>query len=396
MISEIAKNIAPSSTLAISAKAKELRGKGIPILGFGVGEPDFNTPEYINEAAKNAIENGFTKYTAAAGILPLREAIAKKLNEENKVSYTPEQIVVNSGAKHSLFNAFMAVLNPGDEVIIPAPYWLSYTEMVKIVGAVPKVVRPSKQNGYKLQADELKNAITTKTKAIIINSPSNPTGLVYSKEELKQLADIAISKDLWIISDEIYEYLVYEGTEHVCIASLSDEIYNHTIVINGFSKGFAMTGWRVGYTASPLEVAKAMSNIQSHAVSHPSSISQKAAEAALTGDRTSIHHMIAEFAKRRDYMYNGLCEIPGLDVLKPYGAFYCLVDVSGLYGKSYEGTIINNEATLAKLLLDVAEMAVVPCEDFGIPNCIRLSYAVGIDVIETGIARLKKLVSNLQ
>ncbi|OOB77595.1 MAG: aspartate aminotransferase [Epulopiscium sp. Nuni2H_MBin003] len=396
MISKLAMQIAPSSTLAITAKAKELKDSGIDVVGFGAGEPDFNTPDYINEAAIKAINDGFTKYTPAAGIMSLRQAVADKFEQENSVKYSATQVVVSNGAKHSLVNAFMAVLDAGSEVILPAPFWLSYPEMVKMATGVPVIVHTQPENRFKLTPEEFENAITPKTRAIVLNSPSNPTGVIYTRDELKALADIAVKHDIWIISDEIYEYLVYDGAEHVCIASLSEEIYNHTITINGLSKGFAMTGWRIGFLAAPIEVAKAAANIQSHATSNPNSIAQKAAEVALRGDREFVKTMMVNFIERRAYLYQSLTEINGFDVVKPDGAFYCFVGVSSLYGKSYKGTKIDSAATLAKILLEQANVAVIPCADFGTPDYIRLSYAISLDNIKKGVARIKEFVDSLE
>lgn len=396
MISKLASSIAASSTLAITAKANALKAEGIDVVGFGAGEPDFDTPEYIKQAAIDAIMQGFTKYTPASGILSLRKAIANKLEKENKVVYTPAQIVVSNGAKHSLVNSFMAILNPGDEVIIPAPFWLSYPEMVKMAYGVPSIVYTERKDNFKLTPQAFEAAITNKTKAIIINSPSNPTGVVYSKEELTELAELAVKHDLWIISDEIYEYLVYGESEHTCIAALSPEIYNHTITINGLSKSHAMTGWRIGYIAAPLEVAEAAGNIQSHATSNPNSIAQKAAEAALDLNQNFAREMVKVFAERSEYMYTTLSDIQGFDVIKPQGAFYCFVDVSGLYGKKYKGVAIEDAADFAKLLLEEVNVAIVPCKDFGTPDCIRLSYAISIESIEKGLGRIKEFIAQLE
>lgn len=395
MISKLASQIAPSSTLAITAKANALKAEGVDVVGFGAGEPDFDTPAYIKEAAIKAINEGFTKYTPAAGTLSLRKAIAKKLEKENNIVYTPEQIVVNNGAKHSLVNAFMSILNEGDEVIIPVPYWLSYPEMVKIAHGQPVFVQTKKENSYKMTAEEFENAITSKTKAVIINSPSNPTGAVYMKEELKALADIAVKHNLWIVSDEIYEYLVYKGVQHISVASLSKEIYDHTITINGLSKSHSMTGWRIGYIAAPVEVAKAAANIQSHATSNPNSIAQKAAEAAITTEDDSVKEMIAEFSRRRDYMYEELVKIPGFDVVKPEGAFYCFIDIVNLLGKTYKGETINTAADFASKILEDYNVALVPCADFGTPTCIRLSYAISMESIQKGLDRIKQFVNML-
>ena len=396
MISRLAAQIAPSSTLVITAKANELKSQGVDVIGFGAGEPDFDTPEYIKQAAIDALAQGFTKYTPASGTLSLRKAIAGKLKKDNGVHYTPEQIVVNNGAKHSLVNAFMAILNPEDEVIIPAPYWLSYPEMVKIAGAQPVFINTKRANDFKLQPEELEAAITDKTKALVINSPSNPTGVVYTKEELEILARLAVKHHIWIISDEIYEYLVYGEAEHTCIASLSEEIYNHTITINGLSKSHSMTGWRIGYLAAPLDVAKAAANIQSHATSNPNSIAQKAAEVAITVENDFVSTMVKAFACRRDYMYQRLTQIGGLDTIKPEGAFYCFVDVAKLYGKKYKERRIDSAADFADLILEAESVALVPCADFGTPDCIRLSYAISEESITKGLDRIESFIKELQ
>lgn len=395
MISKLASSIAPSSTLAITAKANALKAQGIDVVGFGAGEPDFDTPDYIKEAAIRAIQEGFTKYTPAAGIMSLREAISHKLLKENKVSYQPEQIVVNNGAKHSLTTTFMAILNPGDEVLIPAPFWLSYPQMVKMAYGKPVVIHTQKQNNFKLLPEQFEAAITAHTKAIILNSPSNPTGIVYTEAELRRLAEIAVKHKLWIISDEIYEYLVYGDNTHTSIAALSDEIYDHTITINGLSKSHAMTGWRIGYLAAPLEVAKLAANIQSHATSNPNAIAQKAAEAAMDIEKDFAKQMVAVFEKRSISMYDALSAIPGFDVVKPQGAFYCFIDISELCGKAYKGKVIENAADFATLLLEEYQVAVIPCADFGTPQCVRLSYAISDETIQKGIDRMRSFVEAL-
>lgn len=394
-ISKMALEITPSSTLAITAKANEMKAEGLDVIGFGAGEPDLDTPDHIKEAAIKAINEGFTKYTPVPGILPLRQAICEKLYKDNNVTYEPAQIVVNNGAKHSLTNAFMAILDPGEEVIISAPYWLSYPQMVKMAHGVPVIVETKKENSYKLTPEEFENAITDKTRAIIINSPSNPTGVVYTKEELKELANVAVKHDLYIISDEIYEYLIYDGAQHVTIASFGQEFYDRTIIVNGLSKSYSMTGWRIGYIAAPLNVAKAISNIQSHATSNPNSIAQKASLAALTGDRTFINNMRDIFAKRRDYMCERLGKIEGFDVIKPQGAFYCFINVANLYGKKYNGKEILSAADLADVLLEAVNVVIVPCADFGTPDCIRLAYAISMEDIEKGLDRIESCVNML-
>ena len=396
MISKLASSISPSSTLAITAQANAMKAEGIDVVGFGAGEPDFDTPDYIKQAAIKAIEEGFTKYTAASGILSLRKAIANKLQKENHVKYTPEQIVVSNGAKHALVNTFMALLDPEDEVIIPAPFWLSYPEMIKMAYGIPRIINTSKEYAYKLQPSDLEKAITPKTKAIILNSPSNPTGVVYTREELKVLAEIAVKYNLWIVSDEIYEYFVYEEAEHTCIASLSEKIYEHTIIINGLSKSHAMTGWRIGYIAAPLEVARAAGNIQSHATSNPNSIAQKATEVALDLHQNFAKDMVEVFKSRRELMYKRLCEIQGFDVIKPQGAFYCFINISELYGKKCDGQVIRNAADFAKYLLEKEKVAIIPCQDFGAPDCIRLSYAMSEELIIKGLSRIKDFVDTLK
>ncbi|WP_330389576.1 pyridoxal phosphate-dependent aminotransferase [Cellulosilyticum sp. I15G10I2] len=396
MISRLAAQIAPSSTLVITAKANELKSQGVDVIGFGAGEPDFDTPEYIKKAAIDAIMQGFTKYTPAAGTVSLRKAIATKLQNDNNVHYSPEQIVVNNGAKHSLVNAFMAILNPEDEVIIPAPYWLSYPEMVKIAGGKPVFINTQRGNDFKLQPEELEAAINDQTKALVINSPSNPTGVVYTRKELEVLAHIAVKHNIWIISDEIYEYLVYGEAKHTCIASLSEEIYKHTITINGLSKSHSMTGWRIGYLAAPIEVAKAAANIQSHATSNPNSIAQKAAEAAILTENDFVSQMVREFANRRDYMYGRLTQIKGLDTIKPQGAFYCFIDVAKLYGKVYNDQVIASAADFADFILEAESVALVPCADFGTPDCIRLSYAISQESIAKGLDRIESFIKKLQ
>ncbi len=394
-ISLMASDITPSSTLAITARANAMKAEGLDIVGFGAGEPDFDTPDYIKEAAIKAINEGFTKYTPSAGILPLRQAICDKLSKDNGVTYTPAQIVVNNGAKHSLTNTFMAILDPGEEVIISAPFWLSYPQMVKMAHGQPVIVETKKENSYKLTPEEFEGAITDKTRAIIINSPSNPTGVVYSKEELKALGEIAIKHDLYIVSDEIYEYLVYDGVEHVSMASFGPEFYDHTIIVNGVSKSYSMTGWRIGYVAAPLAVAKAIDNIQSHATSNPNSIAQKASLAALNGDRAFVDHMRETFSKRRDYMCERLMGTEGFEVIKPQGAFYCFINVSNLYGKKYKETVIKSAQDLADVLLEAVNVVVIPCADFGTPECIRLAYAISMEDITKGLDRIEDCVNSL-
>ncbi len=396
-LSRRAERIKPSSTLAISAKASELKSQGFDIVGFGVGEPDFETPEHIKEAGIKAIKDGFTRYTPASGITELRKAVAKKLKDDNGLDYDFTQIIISNGAKHALINAFMAILNEGDEVIIPAPYWLSYSEIVNIAGGVPVIVKTKKENNYMLTREELDAAYTEKTKALVIVSPSNPTGMVSSIDDLKMIADFAVEKDIIVIADEIYEKLIYdEDKKHISLASLGKEIYDRTIIINGVSKSYAMTGWRIGYTASNPKIAKLIGSLQSHMTSNPNSIAQKATLAAIEGPQDCVKEMCVEFKKRRDYIFEREEKIPFITALKPEGAFYLFIDVSGLYGKKYEGVEINSAADMADLLIEKKLVAVVPCADFGMPDHIRLSYAISLEMIKKGMDRIEEFVNELK
>lgn len=391
MISLKASCISPSPTLAIDSKFKEMKANGEDVVGFGAGEPDFDTPQHIKDAAIAAINAGFTKYTPAAGTLALRKAVADKFLKDNGLSYTPANIVVSNGAKHSLVNAFMAICNPGDEVIVPAPFWVSYPEMIKLADGVPVIINTEEENDFKMTVDDLKRALTDKTKAIVLNSPSNPTGMVYTREELKAIADFAVENNIFVISDEIYEKLIYEG-EHVSIASFNDKIKELTIVINGVSKTFAMTGWRIGFAAANDQIAKAMANIQSHASSNPNSIAQAAALAALEGGYAEVERMRLHFMRRRDYMVEEINKIDGVSCKKPHGAFYIMMNISDLIGKEYYGKIINNADDFAELFLQVASVAVVPGTGFGAEKYVRWSYATAMDNIVEGIERLKKFI----
>lgn len=390
-----ANRIEPSVTLSITAKAKKLKEQGIDVVSFGVGEPDFNTPENIIAAAIIAMKNGYTKYTETNGILPLREAICKKLKDDNNLNYKPEQIVVSNGAKQCLANVFFAILNPGDEVIVPSPYWVSYPELISLADGIPVYVKGDQVNGYKYTIQALEDSISDKTKAILLNSPNNPTGAVYNKAELEQIAEFAKRKNLIIISDEIYEKLIYDDVEHVSIASLSEDAYQRTIVINGLSKSYSMTGWRMGYTASSIEVAKLITSIQSHMTSNVSTITQYASIEALTGPQSEIEKMIKEFGKRREYMINTLQAIDNISIVKPQGAFYIMVNVSELMGKELNGSKIMTSMEFASKLLEEEKVAVVPGEAFGIDNYIRISYATSIESIEKGISRIKSFINKL-
>lgn len=395
-LSKRALGIKPSSTLAISAKAAELKAAGKDIVTFGVGEPDFDTPAHICEAAKRAIDEGKTRYTPAVGTLALRQAVCRKFQKDNGLEYTPAQVIISNGAKHSLMNAFQAILNDDEEVIIPAPYWLSYAEMVKIAGGVPVIVHTKKENNFMLTKEELEGAYSEKTKAVILTSPSNPTGMISSLEDLQMVADFAVKHDIFVISDEIYEKLIYDaGKKHISIASLGKEIYDRTIVINGVSKSYAMTGWRIGFAAAPLEVAKCMASLQSHMASNPNAIAQEATLAALEGPQDCVAQMCEQFKKRRDYIFEREEAIPMISALKPEGAFYLFVDVSGTYGKQYAGKTIQSAADFATVLLEEKYVAVVPCADFGMPDYIRLSYAADMEEIKKGMDRIEELVHGL-
>lgn len=394
-LSKKAMAVKPSSTLAITAKAKEMKANGVDVVGFGAGEPDFNTPENINQAAIRAINEGFTKYTPASGIMELKQAICEKFKKFNGISYEPNQIVVSNGGKHCLTNIFEAILNPGDEVIIPAPYWLSYPEIVKLADGVPVFIRGEKKDGYKVSAEQIKAAITPNTKALVLNTPSNPTGMVYTREELKAIAKVVTEADIYVVSDEMYENLLYHGAEHVSIASLGEEIYKRTITCSGVAKGYAMTGWRIGYIGAAAEVAKVMGSLQSHQTSNPNSIAQKAALEAISGPQDTVEEMRKEFDKRRKYMYDRFCKMPYVSTLEPQGAFYVFVDVSEACEKEYKGERIQTAAKLAEILIHDYKVAVVPCADFGFADHIRLSYATSIEQIEKGLDRIETFLKSL-
>ena len=394
-ISQRCQRVTGSLTLAIDAKAKEMKQKGIDVVGFGAGEPDFDTPEHIRKAAKDALDLGKTRYTPAAGMPELRQAICDKLKRDNGLDYVPQQIVVSNGAKHSLFNSFQALLEEGDEVIVPGPSWVSYPEIVRMAGGVPVIVEGREENNFKPTIDDFRAAVTDKTRAVVINSPNNPNGFVFTREELQAIGDLAIEKDLSIVSDEIYEFLVYDGAEHISIASLSPEIKERTIVINGMSKAYAMTGWRIGYTASPLNAAKAMTNFQSHSTSCPNSIAQYAALTALSGPDDQLKSMVAEFDRRRRRIVELINEIPGLSCKPPKGAFYVMMNIGGVFGKRYNGAPIVDSMSFTQLLLDNSHVAVVPGAGFGADAYVRLSYATSMENIEKGLARIKEFVGKL-
>lgn len=394
-LSKKAESLAASLTLEITAKANEMKKKGIDVVSFGAGEPDFNTPDYIKEAAIKAINDNHTRYTATSGIIELKKAIVKKFKEDNGLEYSENQILISTGAKQSLANVFSAILNEGDEVLINIPYWVTYPELVKLNGGVPVFIETKKENSFKFTLKELEENCTERTKAILINSPNNPTGSVYTEEELKVIAEFAREKDLIIISDEIYEKLIYDGKKHISIASLSEDAFNRTIVINGVSKTYAMTGWRIGYSAAPIEINKLMTNIQSHTTSNANAIAQYAALAALEGNDDEIKAMVEEFARRKNYMIESINNIDLLETLHPNGAFYVMVDVSKLFGKKCDGKVIEGSIDFAKAILEKEKVAVIPGIAFGNDNYIRLSYATSMENIEEGIRRIEKFIKSL-
>jgi len=396
MLSNKALNISPSPTLAISAKAKQMKSEGIDVIGFGAGEPDFDTPEHIKRAAIKTMEEGFTKYTPAAGIPELKQAISNKLRKDNGLDYSPNQIVISNGAKHSLDNVFASILNPGDEVIIPAPYWVSYPEMVKLNDGVPVFIETDSSINFKVTLDQLEKACTPKTKAVILNSPSNPTGQVYNLEELQMLAEFAVKQNIFVISDEVYEKIIYDDTEHISIASLSPEIKELSIVVNAVSKTYAMTGWRIGYAAAPQDIATAMGDIQSHLTSNPNSIAQKASLEAITGPQDCVEEMKKAFLERRDFMVRRIKEIPLLDCLTPKGSFYLFVEIKDVFGKSYQEQRINDVDDFARYLLEDFKVALVPGTGFGSPGCVRLSFATSMENIKTGLARIENFIKELK
>ncbi|MBR7099671.1 MAG: pyridoxal phosphate-dependent aminotransferase [Clostridia bacterium] len=388
--------IAPSLTLAITAKAKALKEAGESVISFGAGEPDFNTPDYILSAAQTAMNEGKTKYTPSSGLLPLRKAICEKLKRDNNLDYEPSQIIVSNGAKHSLFNICFATIEAGDEVIIPAPYWLTYPELVSVCGGVPVYVKATKENGFKITAEQLKAAITPKTKMLIFNCPSNPTGAVYTEEEIKAIAAVCEEAGIYVISDEIYEKLVYDGAKAYSIASYSDKMKELTFTVNGVSKTYAMTGWRIGYLAAPKDVAKAIDSFQSHATSNPNSIAQYATMAALNASAQSVNEMVDIFAQRRAAMLKKLDQMDGVTYVTPHGAFYVMMVVDNLYGKKSGEKTIENSIDFAAELLEKEKVAVVPGISFGAEDCVRLSYSLSLQDIEEGLSRIERFVKSLQ
>lgn len=392
-LSQIAQAVQASTTLAIDAMFKQMKAEGIDVIGFGAGEPDFNTPDNIKEAAVRAIEENKTRYTPAAGIMELRKAACQRLREDCGLDYQPTQIVAASGAKHSVYIALQVLVNPGDEVILPAPFWVSYYELIKMAGGVPVIVTATEEENFKLTAEKLSAAVTPKTKAMILNNPSNPTGMMYTKSELEAIAQVCVKNEIYVIADEIYYGLVYDGKQFTSFASLGDEVKNLTILVNGVSKSYAMTGWRIGYTASNDLIAKVMSNYLSHSTSAPSSVSQWAAVEALCGPQEGILAMRDEFEARRNYIVERMNTIDGVSCLRPEGAFYVMMNIEKLLGCRFGDIEITGSDSFAKAFLEQGLVAVVPCSGFGAPNFVRWSYATSLENIKAGLDRLEKFLA---
>jgi aspartate aminotransferase len=395
ILSNRAKSLKPSPTLAINAKAKSMQAQGIHVISFGAGEPDFDTPQNIKQAAVKAIEEGFTKYTPVGGIDELKDAVIHKFKRDNGLNFKRSEVMVSCGGKHSFYNLAQALFDQGDEVIVPAPYWVSYPPMVSLAGATPIIVETKEENDFKVTPKDLEKTVTSKTKGLIINSPSNPTGSAYTKKELEKIAEIAISRNFFVISDEIYEKIVYDGFEFISIASLDEEIKKRTIIVHGVAKTYAMTGWRIGYTAGPEEIVSAMNNIQSQSTSNPTSIAQKASVEALIGPQDEVKKMVSAFAERRNYIVDQLNKIPGVSCYKPVGAFYAFPNFSSYYGKSYQGKKISNSTELADYFLDIAKVAVVPGVEFGDDAFERLSFATSMENIKEGLDRIEEALKKL-
>ncbi len=396
IISQNVSTVKPSITLAVSAKAKAMKADGIDVIALSAGEPDFNTPMHICEAGIAAIKDGFTRYTPASGIIELKKVVCEKLSKDNGLKYEPSQIIINCGAKHSVFLGVFALTSPGDEVIIPSPYWVSYYDMVKLAGGKPVVIEGKLENNLKITPEQLKNAITKNTKLFIINTPSNPSGMVYSEKELRLLSDIIVKSGIYVLADEIYEKLVYDGNKHISIASFSDSIFSKTITVNGVSKSYSMTGWRIGYAAGPEEIIRAMGTVQSQETSNPCSISQKAALAAITGTQDFIRSWVSEFSKRRLYIVDRLNSMEGIRCIIPEGAFYVFPDVSALYGKSFKNAVIDGSAAFCEYMLEEQHIAIVPGAGFGADAHVRISYAVSMGDIEKAMDRFEKGIKALE
>lgn len=387
-----AQAIEPSATLAIDALYKQMKADGIDVVGFGAGEPDFNTPDNIKVAAMQAITNNMTRYTPAVGTVELRKAVCQRLKEDFGLDYQPSQIAVSSGAKPCVFTALQALVNPGDEVILPSPFWVSYIELIRMAGGVPVIIETTEADHFKVSAERLAAAITDKTKCMILNNPCNPTGMMYTREELEGLAKVCVEKDIYVISDEIYCCLVYDRQQFTSLASLGEEIKERTILINGVSKAYAMTGWRIGYAAAPAPIAKVMANYLSHALSNPCSISQYASQIALSDSQETVKTMRRAFERRRNYMVERMNQIPGVSCIKPQGAFYVMMNIEQLIGKEMHGVVIKDSADFCELFLKYGKVAVVPGTAFAAPNFVRWSYATSTENIRKGLARLEQFL----
>ena len=393
-LAQIASVVQASSTMAIDSLAKQMKADGIDVVGFGAGEPDFNTPDHIKAAANKAIAENVTRYTPASGTLALKEAVCKRIHEDCGVDYKPSQVVVSSGAKHCVYLALRALVNPGDEIILPAPFWVSYLELIKMVGAKPVVVTAEESAGFKMTAEQLAAAITPNTKALILNNPSNPTGMVYSREELEAIAAVCVEKDIYVISDEIYYGLLYDGVQSVSVAALGDEIKERTILINGVSKSYAMTGWRIGYLLSNEKIAKVMSNFVSHSTGSPCAVSQAASVAALVGPQDCVEEMRRAFEERRNYIVERMNQIDGVSCIKPEGAFYVMMNIEKLIGKTIQGELIQTSDDFSTAFLKHGLVATVPGSGFGAPNFVRWSYATSLDNIKKGLDRLEAFLKD--
>ena len=392
-LSRIAQAIEPSATMAIDTLFKQMKADGIDVIGFGAGEPDFATPDHIKTAGKAAIDNNDTRYTPSSGTVELRKAVCQRLKADFGLEYTPKQVCVSNGAKPCVYVALRAILNPGDEVVLPAPYWVSYSELIRMCGGVPVIVDTREADHFKLTAQELADAITPNTKAMILNNPSNPTGMMYSRRELEELARVCQEKDIYVVSDEIYCNLVYDGEEFVSFASISADAKERTLLVNGVSKSYAMTGWRIGYVAANPEISEVIGNYLSHCTGSPCAISQKAAVEALTASQDSVENMRLAFERRRNYMVEHMNKIPNISCIKPHGAFYVMMNIEKLIGKELHGEVIRNADDFGNLFLKYGKVAVVPGTSFNAPNFVRWSYATSIENIKEGLSRLERFLN---
>lgn len=395
-ISKIAASVSPSATLAVNALAKKMRAEGKDVIGFGTGEPDFATPDRISYAGIRAICEGQTKYTPAAGIVSLRKAVCKRLQEDYGLEYDETQVVIASGAKHSVYLALAVLVDPGDEVILPAPYWISYSEMIRLVGGIPVIVTAGEDQNFKITAEQLEAAVTEKTKAVMINNPSNPTGTIYTKEELQALADVCVKHDLFIIADEIYDKLIYDGASFTSIPTLGEDIKAHTILINGVSKTYSMTGWRVGYSVAEKSIASAMASYVSHSTGAPATMAQFAAQEALEGPQDEVEAMRRVFEQRRNYLVSRMNSMDGVSCLTPNGAFYVMMNLEQLFGKTIDGEVIATADDFARLFLEKSMVAVVSCTAFGAPSFVRWSYATSMENIQKGMDRLEQFLAKVK